>query len=68
MMIGEFDYGSLFDFGTGEGGQESARFETSTYVVFVAFLVLMAIIVMNLLVRLIQCCSLKSCLNIISVR
>ncbi len=55
MMIGEFDYGSLFDFGTGAGGAESALFETSTYTLFVAFLILMAIIVMNLLVRLIQC-------------
>lgn len=55
MMLGELEYSSLFDFGTGEGGDEQLPFETSTYILFVAFLVLMAIIVMNLLVRLSQC-------------
>ena len=49
MMIGEFDYGSLFE----KDGEEPPLFEASTYVLFVFFLILMAIIVMNLLVRLV---------------
>ncbi len=51
MMVGELDYDNLFE----KDGEEAARFETSTYLLFVAFLILMTILVMNLLVRQIQC-------------
>ncbi|XP_037083097.1 transient receptor potential cation channel subfamily A member 1 homolog isoform X2 [Pollicipes pollicipes] len=46
MMIGEMDYGSIFD------GEESVHFPGVTYTLFVAFLILMSIIIMNLLVGL----------------
>ena len=45
MMIGEFDYSSIFF-----DDSQDVPFPELTYVLFVSFLILMSIIIMNLLV------------------
>ena len=45
MMIGEFDYSSIFF-----DESQAVPFPEVTYTLFVAFLILMSIIIMNLLV------------------
>ncbi len=50
MMIGEFEYMSIFH--EDQGAHESkVYYESSSFALFVIFMVLMAIIIMNLLVR-----------------
>ena len=46
MMIGEFDYGNIFF-----DDSQKVPFPELTYVLFVVFVILMSIIIMNLLVR-----------------
>ena len=50
MMIGEFDFNDIFHPDDPDAA-DSIQFPNTSYVIFIAFLVLMAIIVMNLLVR-----------------
>ena len=54
MMIGEMDFGDIFhaDVGSDEKGAQ-LYFEESTYALYIIFLVLIAVIVMNLLVSVI---------------
>ena len=51
MMIGEMDYGDIFH-ANGESADKGVQlyFEESTYALYIIFLVLIALIVMNLLV------------------
>ena len=46
MMIGEFDYSSIFF-----DDSQAVPFPELTYTLFVVFIILMSIIIMNLLVR-----------------
>ena len=48
-MIGEFDFNDIFHPDDPDAA-DSIQFPNTSYVIFIAFLVLMAIIVMNLLV------------------
>ena len=53
MMIGEMDFGDIFHAQVTEGDDDPFNrlyFPEATYAIFVAFLVLMTIIIMNLLV------------------
>ena len=52
MMIGEMDFTDIFhgDQDDGAGVEDQVFYEETTYAIFVAFLILMAIILMNLLV------------------
>lgn len=51
MMIGEFDFDTIFH-PPDRLAPDALQYEYMTYTLFVAFLILMAIIVMNLLVGL----------------
>lgn len=48
MMIGEFDYGSIFD----ASPDDVVLYKEAAYILFVLFFVIMAILIMNLLVGL----------------
>ena len=51
MMIGEMDFGDIFHGNVGnEERSAQLYFEESTYALYIVFLVLIALIVMNLLV------------------
>ena len=47
MFLGEFDFNDIFH---NEVPEESLQYESAYYPLFIVFLVLMAIIIMNLLV------------------
>ena len=49
MMIGEFDFNDIFH-PEDPDADDAIQYKGSTYAIFIAFLVTMAIIVMNLLV------------------
>ena len=58
MMIGEFEYTDIFlglngvTQGTTEAHQNMLYYSAITYILFISFMILMAIIIMNLLVGL----------------
>ena len=47
MMIGEFDFNDIFH---AEEEEEEVQYKTTSYIVFVLFMVVMGIIILNLLV------------------